>query len=401
MKTLVINSGSSSLKFQLFQIPEEVLLCKGLVDRIGQKDAHLRFKNLRDEKSLNQKLEIKDHEFALKQVIKLIEDKQVGVIANTSEIKLIGHRLVHGGTHFSEPIILTDETLEKIDEVSTLAPLHNPHNLKGVKVTQTLFPKATQVGVFDTAFQHSIPEKAYRYAIPKKLADENGVRVYGFHGTSHEYITHQTSKFLKKPLSQTSLISLHLGNGCSMVAVKNGKCIDTSMGFSPLDGLVMGSRSGDLDPTVVIFLQRKLKMSVEEIDQLLNKRSGLIGLCGTNDLRDIIEMADKGNSEAELALEIYCYRIKRYIGSLMAVTGKLDAIVFTAGVGENASRIRDKSLTDLEHLGIEIDPKRNIEVSGKKGFFHSEKSRIKLLVIPTNEELAIARASYRIANRKH
>ncbi len=374
------------------------MLCKGLVDRIGEEDALIDYQNKQDQKNFKEVAEIKDHEFALKKVIQLIEDEEIGVIHNANEIELIGHRIVHGGTYFSNPRLLSDEVLSKIEEVTPLAPLHNPHNLKGVQVTQTLFPNARQVGVFDTAFHQSIPEKAYRYAIPKDLADDNGIRVYGFHGTSHRYIANQTAEFLDKPIQETSLISLHLGNGCSMAAVKNGQCIDTSMGFSPLDGLVMGSRSGDIDPAIVVFLQDKLKMTSAEIDQLLNKKSGLIGLCGTNDLREIISMAEGGDSNAELALDIYCYRIQKYIGAYLAVTGPLDAIVFTAGVGENSSLIRAKCLTGLEHLGISFDSDQNELASGTKASFQVKNSKVKLLVLPTDEELAIAKASYRVAN---
>ncbi len=322
-------------------------------------------------------------------------DSKVGIIESTNSIRVIGHRVVHGGEFFSTPQKINHKILEQIKSVAHLAPLHNPANIKGIEVAQKLFPKAAQVAVFDTAFHQTIPEKVFRYAIPEKFYTEENIRVYGMHGTSHQYITKNTAKYLNKDIDKTSLISIHLGNGCSIAAVKKGQCIDTSMGFSPLAGLVMGTRCGDIDPAVLLYLNQNLGYSTEDINTILNKESGLKGLTGTNDLRDILENAAKGDEKSTLAIDIYTYRIKKYIGSYIASLGQLpDAIVFTGGVGENASIIRAKVLSDLQHLGIQIEQEKNdVRISGNKEFQETD-APIKLLVIPTNEELEIAQQSY-------
>lgn len=390
-KILVLNSGSSSLKYKVFTFDNMTPLCEGLVERIGLDVSiisHAKFEGDKENKcKLNKPL--KNHTEALKEVLILLNDAEKGVIKSAEEIVAIGHRVVHGLDKYDKPSLITPQLIKDIDEFSFLAPLHNPPNLAGVKTAIELFPKAVQVAIFDTAFHQTMPQRAYRYAIQSKFYDQHKIRAYGFHGTSHLYITKALAQHLGKPQEQTSLICCHLGNGCSMSAVRDGKCVDTTMGLSPLDGLMMGSRCGQIDPTVVLFMSGTLKMTAKEIDQVLNKESGLKGVSGHMDLRDVISGAEKGDKDCKLALEIYCYKIQKFIGSYLTLVPNIDGIVFTAGVGENSDLIRDRCTAELKHLGIEVDPAKNQKREKGIRDISKAESKIKVYVIPTNEELEI------------
>ncbi len=405
MKILVINAGSSSIKYKLFEMTDETVLTAGLVERIGQAQSrikHTRF-NANNADNVNnggetqetvKEMTIATHREGLAEVADLLTDAEVGVISDPAEIEAIGHRTVHGGETFSDTTLITEAVKAKIKELIPLAPLHNPPNLQGIEVAEEIFPTAKQVGVFDTAFHQTMPARAYRYAIPNRFYDEQGIRAYGMHGTSHRYVTHQAAAYLGRPLAETNLITLHLGNGCSMTAVEGGRSIDTSMGFSPLPGLMMGTRSGDIDPAIVYFLGTKLGMSFEEIDRMLNKESGLLGISGDSDLRDIEARQAEGDAAATLALEMYTYRIKKYLGAYLAVLGRVEALVFTAGVGENSAYVRKRACEGLENFGIRLDPARNdneTPATGQIQEIQADGSPVKILVIPTNEELEIAR----------
>ena len=380
-------------------MPEGTVMCSGLVEKVGEvegKLTHVKYPDSSDEKKHIETNAISNHSVGMQRIAELLVDNEYGVISIASEIDLVGHRVVHGGEEFSSTIEITEAVKNKIKELSPLAPLHNPANLIGIEVSEKIFTNAKQVGVFDTAFHQSIPERAYRYAIPNELYNEHGVRVYGFHGTSHRYITKRAASLLNKPLNEVNLITIHLGNGASMAAVKNGKSIDTTLGLTPLPGLVMGTRSGDIDPGVIFYLNETLGYELKDIKNLLNKESGLKGLAGDNDMRGVSERAESGDKSALLALEVYTYRIKKYIGSYMAAIGaKLDAIVFTAGVGENSSLVRSMSVAKLDHLGIELDVAANNKRGGERKI-SAKTSIIDIWVIPTNEELEIARQAYEI-----
>lgn len=394
MKILVINAGSSSIKYQLFEMSDRSVLAAGLVERIGEEMGRIKHQNLRDANIpvFDEEMPVPDHQIGLNRVVELLLDAETGVIVSPDEITAVGHRVVHGGEKFSAPTVISDEVLKVIDALSSLAPLHNPANLTGIQVAMKLFPRAVQVAIFDTAFHQTMPAYAYRYAIPDELYEKNHVRVYGFHGTSHLYVSKAAAKHLGKPLTDTNLITAHLGNGASITAVSQGRSVDTSMGFSPLPGLIMGTRSGDIDPAVIFHLANDHGMSIAEIDKLLNKQSGLLGLCGDNDLRDIEQRVETGDEQAKLAFEMYAYRIRKYIGAYTAVLGRVDALVFTAGVGENSPAIRKEVCTALEDLGYTIDLEKNeSRKSGSVTEIQTTDSRIKILVISTNEELEIAR----------
>jgi acetate kinase len=392
MKILVLNAGSSSLKYSVFEGSELVLLANGLVEKIGDNGGKISFKYLRNDKmhTVELDLDIKDHKAALYSVVDLLKDQEHGVLADISEISTVGHRVVHGGEYYSQPAMVDENLKQRIKELIPLAPLHNPANLLGIEVSEEVFPQAKQIAVFDTAFHQSLPEYAYHYALPKSLYEEYGIRVYGMHGTSHQYVASQAVNYLNVDGGQINLISIHLGNGCSMSAIKSGKCIDTSLGFSPLPGLVMGTRSGDIDPSIIFHLLRTGDYTAQQIETILNKESGLKGLAGFTDLRDIHRERKKGDQDAQLALDIYCYRIKKYIGSYLAVLGNLDAIVMTAGVGENDSYVREHALSGLTHFGIEVDRVKNQSEHSGIQEIQSDDTRIKLLVIPTDEEKQIA-----------
>lgn len=370
-------------------MPEETILCSGQVERIGFNDSLFKYKN--QDQTTEFEASILNHKAALKLVSQYLLDKNVGVIKSPEDINIVGHRVVHGGSHFSETAEITKTVKDKIKELSSLAPLHNPPNLEGIDVAEDVFPAAKQVAVFDTAFHQTIPEYAYKYAIPNEFLDKYKIRVYGFHGTSHKYVSEKAIEYLAK--KESKIITIHLGNGCSMTAIKNGKSIDHSLGFSPLNGLIMGTRSGDIDPSVIFYLKDKLGYSTKEIHTLLNKKSGMLGLTGYSDLRDVEIMAAKGNKDCVLALHMSAYRIKKYIGSYTAILNGLDAVVFTAGIGENSTLMRQLACADLDYLGIELNRNRNAIQSKKIREINTQESKVKILVIPTNEELEIAKQS--------
>ncbi|OIO62870.1 acetate kinase [Candidatus Woesearchaeota archaeon CG1_02_33_12] len=391
MKILVLNSGSSSLKFQLFEIKEkEDVLIKGIADGIGLKDSFILYEIKNKIKRIKKK--IKNHREALKDVLDIILAEDI--INSFNEIKAIGHRAVHGGEDFKEPVIVNDKVMKKIDELSSLAPLHNPANLIGMKVCKELLSKIKQVAVFDTGFHSSMHEKAFIYGIPYTYYKKYGIRRYGFHGTSHHYVSKKAAEILNKDYKKLKIISCHLGNGSSIAAVMNGKSIDTSMGFTPLEGIVMGTRSGDIDPAIIPFLMKKEKLSVKEIDDMLNKKSGLFGISGISpDVRVLWSSEKKGNKKAGLALDILGYRIAKYIGAYIAAMNGVDAIVFTAGIGENAFYIRERVLKHFEYLGLKINKTRN---KNNETIISADNSKIKAMVIPTNEELQIARETFEL-----
>ncbi|MBQ4821976.1 acetate kinase [Aquimarina sp. MMG016] len=392
MQILVLNSGSSSIKFQLFQMPEAKVICTGLVERIGLENAVITYKT--DDHKIEEVTSINTHKVGLQLIAKYLMSKEVGVIQSASEIQVVGHRVVHGGSTFSKTVEVTSEVKQKIDKLSALAPLHNPANLQGILVAEEIFPQAKQVAVFDTAFHQTIPVEAYKYAIPNRFLDENNIRVYGFHGTSHKYVSEKAIEFLGKESSK--IISIHLGNGCSMTAVKDGKSIDHTLGFAPMNGLIMGTRSGDIDPAVIFYMVNSLGYSLDEVNTLLQKESGMLGLTGYSDLRDIEAEAEKGNNDCLLALQMNAYRIKKFIGSYTAVMNGLDAIVFTAGIGENSDVIRKMVCTDMEFFGVELDKEKNSIRSKEIRDISTSSSKVNIVVIPTNEELEIAKQSYKL-----
>lgn len=392
MKILVINSGSSSIKYQLFNMPEQEVICSGLIERIGLEVGIVHYES--EKKSIKEELKIENHKKGLEKVVHLLLAEKTGVISSTDEIEIVGHRVVHGGSVFTQTTEITKEVKEEIKELFSLAPQHNPANLEGILVAESIFTKAKQVAVFDTAFHQTIPERAFKYAIPVKLTEEHNIRLYGFHGTSHKYVSEKANEYLNE--SQSKIITIHLGNGCSMSAVQNGISIDHSLGFGPVTGLVMGTRCGDIDHTLIFYLVNTLGYTLEEVNTLLQKESGMYGLTGFSDLRDIEAAAALGNKECILALEINTYRIKKYIGSYAAAMNGLDAIVFTAGIGENSMLVREKVCESMEFLGIEINAEKNAVRPSKLTEINTEKAKVKVLVIPTNEELEIAKQSYLI-----
>jgi acetate kinase len=390
MNILVINSGSSSLKYQLFKMPEKAPVCSGLVERIGIEGSFIKHSvySNGEKHSIENSGFISNHGEGLKQVLTLLTEGPYALIKSPDDIEAVGHRVVHGGEHFSGPAIITDEVKQQIKKLFSLAPLHNPVNYKCIEVAEQTFVNAKQIAVFDTAFHQTIPAQAYRYAIPEWYYKEHSIRVYGFHGTSHKYVSEQAINWLNK--EDTKIISIHLGNGCSMAAIRNGKSIDTSMGFGPLSGLMMGTRSGDIDPSVIFHLMEHAGYTLEQLSTLVNKQSGLLGVGGSSDMRDIRKMVSKGNPAAVLALKLYAYRIRKFIGAYAAVLNGIDAIIFTAGVGENDSNMREAVCTELGYLGIELDPDQNIAYKGELKEINSPDAKVKILVIPTNEEYEIA-----------
>jgi acetate kinase len=393
MKILVINAGSSSIKYQLFNMETQTVLAGGLVERIGEASGRIKHNNFTkpNAPTIVKEVHIPSHKDGLTDVVQLLLDPEIGVITSPDEIRAVGHRVVHGGEKFNQPTVLNQDIIDVIEALSSLAPLHNPANVAGIRVAVEMFPRAVQVAVFDTAFHQTMPAHAYRYAIPNKFYEEDHVRVYGFHGTSHLYVSQVAAEHLGKPLESTNLITAHLGNGASITAVAGGKSVDTSMGFSPLPGLIMGTRSGDVDPAVIFHLAKSQNLSPAEIDGMLNKRSGLLGICGDNDLRDVERRMDEGDESAKLAFEMYTYRIKKYIGMYTAALGHVDALVFTAGVGENSDKVREAVCTGLENLGYAIDTAKNAKgKSGKVTEIQTANSAAKILIVATNEELEIA-----------
>jgi acetate kinase len=400
MNIFVINSGSSSIKYQLFKMPVEKPVCSGLVERIGMENSIITHKIFlgRDEKTIKKTMDLSGHEEGLKEVAALLTDAVTGVIKKPGEIEVVGHRVVHGGETFAATTIITKKVKEEIKKLFPLAPLHNPANYQGIEVAEKIFTKAKQVAVFDTAFHQTLPQTAFTYAIPKSFYTDQHIRVYGFHGTSHKYVSGKAMEYLK--MREAKLITIHLGNGCSMAAVKSGKSVDTSMGFSPLNGLVMGTRSGDIDPSIIFHLINQLGYDPEQVNTLLNKRSGMLGLTGFSDMRDIDKAEQEGNKDAALALKLYAYRIRKYIGSCAAVLNGLDAIVFTAGVGENDVNTRQRICNEMQFLGIHLDEEKNNMPSTAIREINSATSPVKILVIPTNEELEIAKQCYELLQEK-
>ncbi|GGV84079.1 acetate kinase [Streptomyces massasporeus] len=390
-RVLVLNSGSSSVKYQLLDMRDSSRLAVGLVERIGEQTSRLKHTPAGGE-SRERGAAIADHDAALKAVAEELAKDGLGL--DSPELAAIGHRVVHGGKFFTEPTVIDDAVLAEIERLIPVAPLHNPANLTGIRTAQALRPDLPQVAVFDTAFHTTMPESAARYAIDVKTADEHRIRRYGFHGTSHAYVSRATAELLGKDPSETNVIVLHLGNGASASAVRGGRCVDTSMGLTPLEGLVMGTRSGDMDPAVIFHLMRVGGMSADEIDTLLNKKSGLIGLCGDNDMREIRRRVDEGDEQAELAFDIYIHRLKKYIGAYYAVLGRVDAVAFTAGVGENAAPVRAAALAGLEELGLAVDGERNAVRGEEARLISPEGARVAVAVVPTDEELEIATQTY-------
>lgn len=387
---LVINSGSSSLKFQLIMMPEEKVLALGIVERIGQDSGRLKYES--PTASVSEEKKFDDHSQALRAITGYLLDKEKGVIKDASEIPAIGHRVVHGGDKFSETIIIDEDVKKTIKDLFSLAPLHNPPNLKGIEVAEDIFPDALHIAVFDTAFHRSIPERAGKYAIPNSFYEEEKIQVYGFHGTSHKYVTEKAISFLGK--TKSNIVSIHLGNGCSITAVQDGKSIDHSLGFGPVNGLIMGTRSGDIDQSVIFYMIKQLGYTAQEVSDLLHHKSGMFGLTGFSDLRDIEADAKKGNRSCQLALEMNSYRIKKYIGSYAAIMNGLDAIIFTAGIGENSDHIRSLVCRDLEFLGISLDEDKNRVRENVIRDISKTGSKVNVLVIPTNEELEIAQQTF-------
>ncbi|SFB17519.1 MULTISPECIES: acetate kinase [unclassified Bacillus (in: firmicutes)] len=392
-KIIAINAGSSSLKFQLFEMPSEEVITKGLIERIGLSDAVFNI-TVNGEK-VKEITDIPDHAVA----VKLLLDKltSAGIIKSLDEINGIGHRVVHGGEEFDDSILINDEVLAKIEALSELAPLHNPANITGIKAFQQVLPNVPAVAVFDTAFHQTMPESSFLYSLPYEYYEKYGIRKYGFHGTSHKYVSERTAELLGRPVEQLRLISCHLGNGASIAAIEGGKSIDTSMGFTPLAGVTMGTRSGNIDPALIPFIMEKTGMTADGVLDVLNKKSGMLGVSGfSSDLRDIEVEAEKGNDRAELALEVFANRIHKYIGSYASRMCGVDAIVFTAGIGENSDVIRERVLNGLEFMGVYWDPALN-KVRGEEAFINYPHSPVKVLIVPTNEEVMIARDVVRLA----
>lgn len=389
MNVLVLNAGSSSLKYQLMNMETEKVLAKGLCERVGTKESFHTYAN--DDSERTDTIYLPDHREAVKAVLDTLVHPEYGVISSLAEIKAIGHRVVHGGDYFAQSVAINDEVIKRIDECCKLAPLHNPAGLAGIRACVELMPTTLQVAVFDTAFHQTMPPNAFMYALPYEHYEEHKIRRYGFHGTSHRYVAERAAAFLETPADNLKLITCHLGNGCSITAVDGGRSVDTSMGFTPLEGLMMGTRCGDIDPAIVTYLIEDLQLSPAEVNTLMNKKSGLLGISGvSNDLRDVCDAAEEGNARAKLATEIYAYMARKYIGSYAFALGGLDAVVFTAGVGENSALMRKMILEGLEPFGIELDEARNA-VRGADRTISTDSSRVKVMVIPTNEELMIAK----------
>jgi acetate kinase len=389
MKVLVINSGSSSIKYQLLVMPEGTVLAAGAVERIGEagKCHHVR----QDDGNTVEIAadDVNDHRGGLEHIIATLTAS--GVVTKLSELFAIGHRVVHGGESFRQPTRIDTTVIEQIRVMIPLAPLHNPSNLLGIEVALNTAPGVPQVAVFDTAFHHTIPDYAYHYALPRRFYAEYKVRRYGFHGTSHSYVAQQAARFLQRPLEQLNLITLHLGNGASAAAIAAGRCVETSMGMTPLEGLVMGTRCGDIDPAIHFYLGRTASLSEQELEDLLNRESGLKGICGSNDMREVHRLAADGDDQARLALAMVCHRLKKYIGAYYAVLGRLDALVFTAGIGENDAWLRAATCAGLETLGIRINEQANTQATDRDRAIHHTESPVAILVVPTNEEFEIAR----------
>jgi acetate kinase len=394
MKVLVVNSGSSSVKYHLYQMPQTEVLAKGMVDRIGQEDAELT--HICNGRAHTIEVKAEDVAAAMELILQTHVSDEVGVLQEISEIAAVGHRVVHGGEEFTGSVIIDENVIASIEKYADLAPLHNPPNLAGIRAAQHHLPDATQVACFDTAFHATIPKVAYMYALPYELYEKYGIRRYGFHGISHRYVARRAAALMGRGKYEINAITCHLGNGCSITAVKNGHSVDTSMGLTPLEGVPMGTRSGDLDPAIIFFLEEK-GYDVATLNALCNKRSGLLGLSGvSNDMRDLEEAADRGNERAKLAIDVFCYRIKKYIGAYAAVLDTVDAVVFTGGIGENAVLMREKICDAVRQIGLKLDPKANKTAVAKEAEISTKDSEVKVFVIPTNEQVAIANDTYEL-----
>ncbi len=389
MIVLVVNCGSSSLKYQLVNMDNEEVMAKGVVEKIGLPDSLLTHKWNDQKKEIQQS--IPDHHVAVQLVLDILTDAECGVIQSMGEIDAVGHRVVHGGEEFACSTLITDEVMKALEKCSDMAPLHNPPNIIGINACKAIMPGVPQVGVFDTAFHQTMPAKAFMYGLPYEYYQEDGIRRYGFHGTSHRYVAGQVAKVMGVPVEKLRIINCHLGNGSSLAAIQYGKCVDTTMGFTPLAGVLMGTRCGDIDPAIVINIMEKHNLSTKEMDAIMNKKSGVLGISGvSSDFRDLGEAAEQGNERAQLALDMFHYQVRKLIGSLAAAMGGVDVITFTAGVGENGISDRAAICEGLEYLGAKLDPERN-NVRGRDTLISTDDSTVKLYVIPTNEEIMIAR----------
>jgi acetate kinase len=400
MKVLVVNSGSSSIKYRLFDMADESLLAKGLVERIGISGSLITHYPAGKD-IMKKEIDIPDHRRGIELVVDALLNNNHGVIKEISEISAVGHRVVHGGEKYSGSVLINQDVMKTLNKYIELAPLHNPPNMLGIKVCQELLPDTPQVGVFDTAFHQTIPEKAYLYGLPYHYYEKYGVRRYGFHGTSHKYVAIKAAEMLGKELEELKVITCHLGNGSSLTAIKNGKSIDTSLGFGTISGVIMGTRCGDVDPAVIPFLMGKEDLNSEEMNNILYKKSGFLGLSEgiSSDKRDLEEKASEGDKKAKRALDVLHYGLKKYIGAYTAVMNGLDVLVFTAGIGENSPKLRKKVCADLSFFGIEIDDNINSNAKGSKTVISTDNSKVKVMVIPTNEELMIARDTMEICNK--
>jgi len=398
MIILVLNSGSSSVKYRLYEMDGENCLAHGGVDRIGDRGSVLTH-NRHDGHSVKLAGEIVDHQVAIEYILAILLSPNHGVIQDRSQIIAVGHRVVHGGEKFTKSALINQEVMNQLHDCIELAPLHNPHNIKGITACRSLLKEVPQVAVFDTAFHHQMPDHAYIYGLPYILYKKYGIRRYGFHGTSHRYVSDRAAVLMGKPLSELNLVTCHLGNGCSMSAVKGGVSVDTTMGFTPTEGLLMGTRTGDLDPAALLFVMSREEIGIEEANSLINKHSGLHGISGvSNDMREIESQAQAGNSRAQLALDVFCYRVRKYIGAYTAAMGSLDGLVFTGGIGENSAIVRSRSVEGLKFLGLELDQEKNAAKLSTERFIDNN-GAVRTMVIPTNEELVIARDTLKLVKR--
>lgn len=407
MKVLVLNCGSSSVKFQLIETDKNAMetgtekcLAKGRIERIGKQDSWITYEPAGSPKFKETK-PVENHSSAIEEMIKLLTSSDKGVIKDVKEIGAVGHRTVHGGEDFTESVLWNDKVLTAVEECCKLAPLHNPHNITGYKAAKAILNDVPHAAVFDTSFHHTIPPVAYLYGLPYKFYTEDKIRRYGFHGTSHRYVSQRAANLLNKPLKELNIITIHLGNGSSIAAVKQGESIDTTMGFTPLEGLIMGTRCGDIDPSIPLHIMKTKGLTADQVDDLMNKKSGLLGLSElSNDMLDLENAMYTGNQQAKTAMEAFCYRIKKYIGSYSAAMNGVDAVVFTGGIGENAVEIREWSCSNLDRLGIKIDVVKNKELNRSEGIISSPDSKVTVMIVPTNEELLIARDTFKLINSK-
>ncbi len=399
MLALVINCGSSSVKYNLIETTDETDVCRGIVERIGADKSIVKHETA-GRKPLKYNKVIASHSEALHEIMNYLLSPENKIIDDISDIKAVGHRVVHGGEMFKESVLIDDVVKEAIEQAFDLAPLHNPPNLRGIEAAQERLPDIPHVAVFDTAFHHSLPPHAYLYGIPNRLYRRHKIRKYGFHGTSHYYVSQQYYKLKEKPKSQTNVITCHLGNGASITAIKGGESVDTTMGFTPLSGMVMGTRSGDLDPSILFYIVEKEELQLNSLHSMLNRKSGLLGISGyASDMRDLISKAKNGDRHCQQAIDVFCYHIKKYVSSYFGVMNGCDAVIFTAGIGENSPLIRKKALENMEYLGIEIDEKKNNEAKpGTASIISSDSSKVDVMVIPTNEELVIAIDAAKVAS---